>query len=83
MTTVDTKELRKLYRAELEETLATVGGKSRKRTFRRMVRAVSEHRGGELNDPDETVQVWSDLQARTCKRDRVPGTTVPRRGRHG
>ena len=58
---MDTKELRRLYRKELEETLATVGGKSRKRTFRRMVRAVSEHRGGELVDPDETVQVWSDL----------------------
>ena len=61
MTTVNTKELRKLYREELEETLATVGGKSRKKTFRRMVRAVSEHRGGELIDPDETVLVWSDL----------------------
>ena len=58
---MDTKELRKLYREELQETLATVGGKSRKRTFTRMVRAVFEHRGGELIGPDETVLVWSDL----------------------
>ena len=59
--TVDTKDLRKLYRQELQQTLDTVCGKSRKRTFTRMVRAVSEHRGCQLTAPDEAVLVWSDL----------------------
>ena len=59
--TVDTKDLRKLYRQELQQTLDTVGGKSRKRTFTRMVRAISEHRGCQLTAADEAVLVWSDL----------------------
>ena len=58
---MDTKDLRKLFRAELQQALETVGGKTRKRTFSRMVRAVSEYRGGELTVPDEAVLVWSDL----------------------
>ena len=54
-------ELRRLYREQLAERGATVGGKTGKRTFRRMVEAVSEHRGAELDTPDEDVLVWSDL----------------------
>ena len=58
---VDTQGLRKLYREELRQTLDTVGGKTRKRTYTRMVRAVAEHRGEALTAPDEAVLVWSDL----------------------
>ena len=58
---IDVTDARLRYRAELEAALAGAGGKTRKRTFTRMVHAVSEHRGGELVDPDETVLVWSDL----------------------
>ena len=54
---IDVADPRRRYRAEL----ARVGRKTRKRTFRRMVEAVSEHRGGELSEADETVMVWSDL----------------------
>ena len=58
---MDTKGLRKLYRESLRQTLGTVGGKTRKRPFTRMVRAVAEHRGEALTAPDEAVLVWSDL----------------------
>ena len=58
---MNAQKLRQLYEKELQETLDTVGGKSRKRTFGRMVRAVSQHRGGTLTAPDEAVLVWSDL----------------------
>ena len=58
---IDVTDARRRYRAELDAALACAGGKTRKRTFTRMVHAVSEHRGGELGDPDETVLVWSDL----------------------
>lgn len=54
---VDVADARRRYRAEL----ARAGGKTRKRTFRRMVEAVSQLRGGELDEADETVLVWSDL----------------------
>ena len=55
------QQARALYLQELEATLETIGGKSRKRTYRRMVRAVREHRGAELDCPDDEVRVWSDL----------------------
>ena len=58
---IDVTDARCRYRAELEAALACAGGKTRKRTFPRMVQEVPEHRGGELVDPDETVLVWSDL----------------------
>ena len=54
-------QLRKHYRAELVEALESAGGKTRKRTFRRMVEAVSAHRGAELTAPDDEILVWSDL----------------------
>ena len=52
---------RRPCREELAERGAAVGAKSRKRTFRRMVEAVSAHRGGALDAPDDEVLVWSDL----------------------
>ena len=55
------QELRRQYREELAHRGAHAGGKTRKRTFRRMVEAVSEYRGAELATPDEAVVVWSDL----------------------
>ena len=71
--------LRRLYPAELAKRGAAVGGKTRKRTFRRMVEAVSTHRGGALDAPDNEVLVWSDLPPRTREHHRVPGATLPRR----
>ena len=58
---MDTKGLRKLYGEKLRQSLDTVGGKTRKRTFTRIERAVAEHRGEALTAPDEAVLVWSDL----------------------
>ena len=58
---MDARELRKHYRAEVAGALRTAGGKTRKRTFTRMVQAVSDIRGAELAAPDEDVLVWSDL----------------------
>ena len=58
---MNTKELRRQYGAELAEALSTAGGKTRKRTFTRMVQIVSDIRGAELTTPDEDVLVWSDL----------------------
>ena len=58
---MNAKDLRKHYRAELAEALRAAGGRTRKRTFTRMVQAVSDGRGGELTAPDEGVLVWSDL----------------------
>ena len=60
-TVIDITDARRRYRAELEAALACAGGKTRKRTFTRMVQAVTEHRGAELTDPDEEILVWSDL----------------------
>ena len=58
---MNAKELRRHYRTELAEALRTAGGKTRKRTFTRMVQAVSDVRGAALTAPDEDVLVWSDL----------------------
>ena len=58
---MDPQAARRLYRADLEAQLHATGGKSRKRTYRAMLRAVAEHRGAELQTPDEDVFVWSDL----------------------
>ena len=58
---MDTKGLRKIYGEKLRQSLDTVGGKTRKRTFTRIERAVAEHRGEALTAPDEAVLVWSDL----------------------
>lgn len=59
--TVDATAARRLYRADLQQALQSAGGKTRKRTYRAMVRAVTEYRGAELEAPDEQVFVWSDL----------------------
>ena len=47
---IDVTDARRRYRAEFEAALACAGGKTRKRTFTRMVHAVTEHRGAELVD---------------------------------
>lgn len=59
--TIEPQAARRLYRADLEAQLLATGGKSRKRTYRAMLRALAEHRGAELDAPDENVFVWSDL----------------------
>lgn len=58
---MDTQAARRLYRAELQQALESAGGKTRKRTYRAMLRALAQHRGAELDAPDEQVLVWSDL----------------------
>ena len=53
--------LRRHYCDELARRGAEVGGKTRKRTYKRMVEVVSVSRGGELDARDEDVLVWPDL----------------------
>ena len=60
-TPIDVIDARRRYRAELELALACAGGKTRKRTYRAMIRAVTEYRGATLEAPDAEVLVWSDL----------------------
>ena len=68
---IDATDARRRYRAELEAALACAGGKTRKRTFTRMVEAVSQPRGGALGEADEAVMVWSDLVVGVAMGDAV------------
>ena len=76
--TMDTKTLRKRYRAQLETMLAEVGGKTRKRTFTRMVRAARRSRSDAYRTPTGSLvgdrRDWVDARrngARARRRSRV------------